>query len=90
MNHLFSVSTKPAARHFAVGRDVKIISLRMGEDPTGFISKHQALSRRGRTAEQIAQEVDAILSADNTTAARLLEAKKAKGLLPEETDDIPF
>ena len=39
---------------FAVGRGVKIISLRMGEDPTGFISKHQALARRQRTAEEIA------------------------------------
>jgi hypothetical protein len=25
---------------FAVGRGVKIISFKMGEDPTGFISKH--------------------------------------------------
>jgi TIR domain len=36
---------------FAVGRGVKIISLKMGEDPTGFISKRQALPRRRRTAE---------------------------------------
>jgi hypothetical protein len=79
---------------FAVGRGVKVISLRMGEDPTGFISKHQALSRGKRTAEQIAREIDSILSADNQTARRLLEAKKAKGLLASEADpladDIPF
>jgi len=41
---------------FAVGRSMKIISFKMGEDPTGFISKHQALPRRGRTAEEIARE----------------------------------
>jgi hypothetical protein len=43
---------------FAVGRGVKIISFKMGEDPTDFISKHQALARRGRTAEEIAKEID--------------------------------
>jgi hypothetical protein len=53
---------------FAVGRSVKIISFKMGEDPTGFLSKHQALPRRGRTAEEIAREVDAILAADPLTA----------------------
>jgi hypothetical protein len=30
---------------FAVARRVKIISFKMGEDPTGFISKHQPLPR---------------------------------------------
>lgn len=79
---------------FAVGRGTKIISFKMGEDPTGFISKHQALARRRRTAEEIAQEINTILSADDRTAAQLLQAKKAKGLLPtlEDTfsDDIPF
>ena len=74
---------------FAVGRGVKIISLKMGEDPTGFISKHQALARRGRTAEAIAKEVDAILSEDEQTSARLAAAKRfAK---PQSLDDeIPF
>ena len=79
---------------FALGRGTKIVSLKMGEDPTGFISKHQALARRQQTAEQIAHEIDAILKADEQTAARLIEAKKAKGLLPSKEstliDDIPF
>ncbi len=61
---------------FAVGRCVKIISLKMGENPTGFISKTQALPRRNRTAEQIAREVDLILSSDQLTAAKLNEAKQ--------------
>jgi hypothetical protein len=34
---------------FAGARGVKIISFKMGEDPTGFISKHQALPRLNRT-----------------------------------------
>jgi hypothetical protein len=72
---------------FAVGRGAKIISLKMGEDPTGFISKHQALPRGTRTAEEIAKEIDAILSNDNRTAERLAAAQKANA--PPE-DEIPF
>lgn len=74
---------------FAVARGVKIISLKIGEDPTGFISKQQALPRRDRSAEDIAKEVDSILGADERTAAKLLEAKQARriGIL---TDDIPL
>jgi hypothetical protein len=73
---------------FAVGRDVKIISLKMGEDPTGFISKHQALARGKRTAEEIAKEVDVILAADLRTTERLAAAKKAK--LGNLDDEVPF
>lgn len=58
---------------FAVGRDVKIISLELGELPTGFISKHQALPRRKRTAEEIAQEVSDVLRADARTRERFLQ-----------------
>lgn len=79
---------------FAVGRGARIISFKMGEDPTGFISKHQALPRRRRAAEEIAREIDSILSVDDRTAARLMEAKKANGLLHGRkdafADDIPF
>jgi hypothetical protein len=60
---------------YAVGRGVKIISLQMGEDPTGFIGKHQALGRRSRTAEQVAEEIDAILSKDTRTRNKLAAAK---------------
>jgi TIR domain len=75
---------------FAVGRGAKIISFKMGEDPTGFISKNQALARRNRTAEQIALEVDAILSADPLTAEKLDAAKKSSGIGVAVDDDIPF
>ena len=74
---------------FAVGRGVKIISFKMGEDPTGFISKRQALPHRRRLAEEIAKEIDALLSEDELTAAKLLAAKKANGLIALD-EDIPF
>jgi TIR domain len=73
---------------FAVARDVKIISLRMGEDPTGFISRLQALPRLNRTAEEIASEVDALLLADPRTKSRLEAAKQA--LAPVTDNEIPF
>jgi hypothetical protein len=70
---------------FACARGVKIISLKMGEDPTGFISKQQALARRDRSAEQIAAEIDSILAGDERTSAKL-QAAKARNILSE----IPF
>jgi hypothetical protein len=73
----------------AVGRGVKIISLQMGEDPTGFISRHQALPRRRRTAEEIAGEIFELLSNDDRTKQKLQNLRRAKGLMVAE-DDIPF
>lgn len=70
---------------FALGRGVKVISFKMGENPTGFISKHQALPRRNRTAEQIAEEIDRLLSEDGRTAKRLAHAKERAAL-----DAVPF
>jgi hypothetical protein len=74
---------------FAVARGVKIISFEMGEVPTGFISKRQALPHRRRLAEEIAKEIDALLSDDEVTATKLLAAKRANGIVPL-ADDIPF
>lgn len=71
---------------FAVARGVKIISLKMGEDPTGFISKRQALPRLRRTAEEVAKEVDELLSQDPLTKDRL-EVAKASLI---DDDEIPF
>ena len=73
---------------FALGRGVKVISFRMGEDPVGFISKKQALSRQQKTAEQIASELDDLLAGDEATASRLSEARRARGIF--EDGDIPF
>lgn len=55
---------------FAVARGVKIIAIRMGEDPTGFISKHQALSRGIKTAEEIASDIDILLRKDERIRER--------------------
>jgi hypothetical protein len=49
----------------------------MGEDPTGFISKHQALRRGDRKAEEIAAEIDGILAKDPRTRDKLRAAKDA-------------
>ncbi len=62
---------------YAVGRGVKIISLQMGEDPTGFISKHQALGRRDRRAEEVAAEIDGILAKDPRTRDKLKAVKES-------------
>lgn len=77
---------------FAVAKGIKIISLKFGEDPTGFISKHQALPRRNRTAEEIAAEIDGLLAEDSLTSARLTDARKAAGLISAKLGDeeIPF
>jgi len=73
---------------FAVGRNIKIVALRMGEDPTGFISKRQALNRGSRTAEEIASEIDRLLLDDPITNARLTQIKAA--MAPAEESEIPF
>lgn len=76
---------------FALGRGTKIISFKMGEDPTGFISKQQALPRRKRTAEEIAEEVEAILLGDPLTAGKLKSAQEAAKPRPAiDADEIPF
>lgn len=74
---------------FALGRGVKVISLKMGEDPTGFISKRQALPRLNRSAEAIAAEIEGLLSKDPLTQGRLAEAQLSR--LPKRVwDDVPF
>jgi hypothetical protein len=79
---------------FALGRGTKVISFKMGEDPSGFISKHQALARQNRTAEAVAQEIDGLLAQDNRTKEKLAEAKAS--LLPASTsvlgidEEVPF
>ena len=46
---------------FAVGRGVKVISLKMGEAQLDSYQNIKALARQGRKAEAIALEVDSIL-----------------------------
>lgn len=76
---------------FALGRRVKVISFKYGEDPTGFIGKHQALPRLRRSAEEIAAEIDKLLAADPRTNDRLKGAKPAKLFTDFDPDeDVPF
>ncbi len=65
---------------FALGRGTKIISLKMEEDPTGFLAKQQALLRGNRTADEIAPDIVKLLSKDLRTKGRLEEAQ----------DPVPF
>lgn len=69
---------------FALGRGVKIISLEMGEQPTGFIGRHQSLPRKSRKAEDIAKEINDLLLADNRTQEKLRAAQPTK-----QDDEIP-
>lgn len=73
----------------AVIRGVKIISFKMGEDPTGFLARRQALLRNSRTAEAIAAEIDKLLSEDPMTKEKLVAAKRASGAPPFD-EEIPF
>lgn len=61
---------------FALGRGVKIISLRMGEDPPGFISAEQAIPQQQRMAEDIAPVIAQLLSNDERTTMRMAEAMR--------------
>ncbi len=72
----------------AIGRGVKIVSLHMGEDPKGFVSKHQAIRRRGRDAVGVSEEVVAILTNDPATKTRMAEVKSQHQQI--EDDEIPF
>jgi hypothetical protein len=74
---------------FAVARGVKIISFKMGEDPTGFISKHQALPRLKRSAEDIAKEVGLLLH-DERTATRLKDVIDANEEISFWTPSFAF
>ncbi|OHD00811.1 MAG: hypothetical protein A2885_12910 [Sphingopyxis sp. RIFCSPHIGHO2_01_FULL_65_24] len=70
---------------FATATGVKIISIRMGEDPTGFISKHQSLSRGKKTADEIASHIDVLLQKDERINQRYLRCKEQ-----HLDDSVPF
>jgi len=71
---------------YAVGTGLKIIAVRMGEDPVGFISKNQALSRADKTAEQVSEEITAILRKDPILSKRMELSTMSDDL----DDDISF
>jgi hypothetical protein len=73
---------------FALGRGVKVVALRMQEDPKGFISKDQAILRRGRDAAGVAEEIASSLINDPATKARMAEVKSKHQTVEDE--EIPF
>ena len=73
---------------FSLGRNIKIISLRIDEDPKGFISKHQAILLKGRNAYGVAEEINAILINDFMTKDRMNEV--CSNYQTKEDDEMPF
>jgi TIR domain len=73
---------------FAVARGVKIVSLKFDEDPTGFISRQQALPRLNKNAEDVAKEIRALLFADPLTKEHFASVTLSKK--PKVDDEIPF
>lgn len=73
---------------FGIGKNIKIISLRMDEDPKGFISKHQAILRRGRNAVGVAEEINTILINDLMTRDRMNEVRL--NYQTKDDEEIPF
>jgi hypothetical protein len=71
---------------FALGRGVKIISLRMGEDPPGFISAEQAIPQQQRMAIDVAPVIVELLSDDERTTMRMAEAKRLNSVLSDTVD----
>ena len=60
---------------FALGLGKKVISFKFREDPTGFLARYQAIPRKGSKAEEIAEEIKDLLTEDELTRIRLLEAQ---------------
>jgi hypothetical protein len=75
---------------FAIGSGTMMMSIRMGEDPTGFASRHQALSRGRKTAEQLALELSKLLERDDRTSGRLSSAQAEKQSSLISNDEVPF
>ncbi|MEM6858306.1 MAG: toll/interleukin-1 receptor domain-containing protein [Pseudomonadota bacterium] len=75
---------------FAFGNQTKVIALRMGEDPTGFASKHQAISRGTKRAEDVAAEIEKLLRADDRTKAKFEACQPKATAYDDLDDDIPF
>ena len=74
---------------FALGRGTMIVSLRMGEDPVGFISKHQAVSRRNRKAEAVVEQILRMFENDPRTAQIIKELHSEDNPF-DLPDEIPF
>ena len=70
---------------FGLSRGVRIISLRMDEDPKGFIYKRQAILPKGRDADGVAEEINTILISDPITKDIMNEVRSNH----QVKDDFP-
>lgn len=59
---------------FVMGRKKKIISVRLGMDPYGFIGKFQGIQGIHKSEDQIALEIFRVLSADDKTKKKISNA----------------
>lgn len=73
---------------FALGRNIKVIAFKFEETPSGFIAKEQAVLRRGRDAEGVAEEINTLLINDPKTKTRMAEILSKYQTI--EDDEIPF
>lgn len=59
---------------FAMGRSILILSVRLGQDPYGFIGKFQGVEGQNRKPDEIAQQLFDVLLQHKQTRARMTEA----------------
>ena len=59
---------------YAMGRQVLIVTARLGTDPYGFIGKFQSMNGNGKNAVTLAEELFDILREHAVTRARIAEA----------------
>jgi len=59
---------------FAMGRGLLIISVRLGEEPYGFIAKHQALQGKGASTGDLWLQIYEILRDHKQTQKRMVES----------------
>jgi len=58
----------------AMGRRILIVSVRLGQDPYGFIGKFQAMPGTGRTTPILARALFDLLAGNKQTSSRMAEA----------------
>jgi hypothetical protein len=79
MDVLVTLLTKGFAESFwtnqevgvAIGRGIRVVSVRLDEDPRGFVGESQAISGRGRSSAELASSLVEAFSVHATLAARL-------------------
>lgn len=59
---------------YVMGRKKKIIAVRFGLDPYGFIGKFQGIQGAQKTIEQVATEIFNVLAIDNKTKKKITDA----------------